>query len=265
MSQQNVDATRRAAEAWNSGGIEAILQFYSEDAIWYPFPDSPDIASGFHGHDAIRELMKGWTDSFDDYSVVADEIRDYGEKVVVLGEMAGHIKGSSIPVRQPLGIVAWDFRGDQIGRASFFPSWEEALEAVQSRENVEVIRGMYERWFQGDPSLFEAFDPEIELHPDPSADWVGVDDVYRGHAGIRSYMRQVYEALEDYRPEVEELRDVGDKVLTLAIEHGRGRGSGAVVEARQTAHVWTMRANRAIRGDLYLDRSRALDALGLTE
>ena len=134
-----------------------------------------------------------------------------------------------------------------------------------SQENVEIIRRMYERWLQDDASLFDAFDQEIELHPDPAADWVGVNDIYRGPDGVRSYMAQVYEAFEDYRPEVEELLDAGDKVITLAIEHGRGRGSGATVEARHTAHVWTMRANKAIRLDLYLDRARALEAAGLEE
>ena len=134
-----------------------------------------------------------------------------------------------------------------------------------SQGNVEMVRRMYERWLQGDASLFDAIDEEIELHPDPAADWVGVDDTYRGHAGVRSYMAQVYEAFEDYRPEVEELLDAGDKVITLAIEHGCGRGSGATVEARRTAHVWTMRANKAIRLDLYLDRAKALEAVGLRE
>jgi len=134
-----------------------------------------------------------------------------------------------------------------------------------SRENVAVIRRMYERWLHDDPSLFDAFDPEIELHPDPAADWVGVDDVYRGHDGVRRYMAQVYEAFEDYRPEVEDLLDTDDKVITLAIEHGRGRGSGATVEAHRTAHVWTMRENKAVRLDLYLDRTKALDAVGLSE
>lgn len=129
-----------------------------------------------------------------------------------------------------------------------------------SQENVEVIRRMYERWLEDDASVFEAFDAEIEVHPDPAADWVGVNEVYRGHDGLRSYMAHVYDAFEDYRPEVEELLDLGDQVITLAIEHGRGRGSGAAVEARKTAHVWTMRAGKAIRLDLYLDREEALKA-----
>jgi ketosteroid isomerase-like protein len=134
-----------------------------------------------------------------------------------------------------------------------------------SQEDVETIRRMYECWLQDDARLFDALDPEIELRPDPAADWVGINDIYRGHDGVRSYIAQVYEAFEDYRPEVERLIDAGDKVITLAIEHGRGRGSGATVEARRTAHVWTMRANKAIRLDLYLDRAEALEAAGLRE
>ena len=134
-----------------------------------------------------------------------------------------------------------------------------------SVENVEIIRRVYERWLQNDPALFDALDREIELHPDPAADWVGVNDVYRGHDGVRRYMTQVYEAFEDYRPEVEDLLAAGDMVVTLAIEHGRGKASGATVEARRTAHVWTMRASKAIRLDLYLDRAKALEATGLEE
>ncbi len=40
------------------------------------------------------------------------------------------IKGSDVPVRQPMGSVNWDFRDGVIGRAPFFPSWEAALEAA---------------------------------------------------------------------------------------------------------------------------------------
>jgi ketosteroid isomerase-like protein len=134
-----------------------------------------------------------------------------------------------------------------------------------SQTNVEIISRMYDRWLHGDPAVFDAFHEEIEVHPDPEADWVGVNDVYRGHEGLRRYMAQVYEAFDDYRPEVEDFLTAGDKVITLAVEHGRGRGSGARVEARQTAHVWTMRAKKAVRLDLYLDRERALEAVGLSE
>jgi ketosteroid isomerase-like protein len=109
MSQENVEVARKLADAWNSGGVEALLASYPEDVVWYPFPDAPENASGFHGHDGIRDVMGGWSDSFDDYTAVFDEIRDLGDTVVLLG-------------------------GGRIGKQSFFPSWEEALEAVGLRE-----------------------------------------------------------------------------------------------------------------------------------
>ena len=132
-----------------------------------------------------------------------------------------------------------------------------------SQDNVEIIRGTYTAWLAGDfAAALATLDEDIEVHPDPEAAWVGIGDVYRGHDGIRSYLRLVYEVFEEYRPEVEQLIDAGDRVLTLAIEHGRGRGSGAEVKAQKTAHVWTLRDGRAVRLDLYLDRDRAVKAVG---
>ena len=133
-----------------------------------------------------------------------------------------------------------------------------------SADDVQTIRRMYEAWIAGDEeAVYAVLDDEILLNPDPEAFWVGVNEEYRGHDGVRRYMTAVYEAFEDYRPEVEEIRDSGEgRVLTLAIEHGRGRGSGAEVEARRTAHLWTMRDGRAVRLDLFLDRERALEAVG---
>jgi ketosteroid isomerase-like protein len=131
-------------------------------------------------------------------------------------------------------------------------------------ENVDIVRRIYDAWLAGDfHAVYAALDASIELNPDPEATWVGIGQVYRGHDGMRSYMSSVYEAFEDYRPEVEQLIDAGDQVLTLAIEHGRGRGSGAEVQANKTAHLWTMRDGKAIRLDLYLNRNEALEAAGL--
>ena len=95
---------------------------------------------------------------------------------------------------------------------------------------------------------------------------MGIGETYDGHEGIRRYMSAMYEAFADYRPEVEDIVDVGDgRVLTLAIEHGRGRGSGAEVESARTAHLWTLRDGKAVQLDLFLDRGRAYAAVGLSE
>ena len=134
-----------------------------------------------------------------------------------------------------------------------------------SGENVETIRRLYEAWLADDyDTVFQTYHPDIRLNADPEASWVGIGETYEGHAGLRRYMAAVYEAFEDYRPEVEELLDIGDgRVLTLAIEHGRGRGSGAEVMHRRTAHLWTLRDGKAVQIDLFLDRDRAFEAVGL--
>ena len=73
----------------------------------------------------------------------------------------------------------------------------------------------------------------------------------------------VFSTFDNYRPEVEQITDVGGgRVLTLAIEHGVGRGSGARVQAARTAHLWTLRDGKAVQVDLFLDRSQAAAAIG---
>ena len=136
-----------------------------------------------------------------------------------------------------------------------------------SRENVEIVRRIYDAWMADDyETVFSTFDPDVRLNPDPEAWWVGMDEDYLGRDGVRRYMRAVYESFEDYRPEVEEIVDAGGgRVLTLAIEHGRGRGSGAEVQAHRTAHLWTLRDGKAVRLDLFMDRERAVEAAGLGE
>jgi ketosteroid isomerase-like protein len=136
-----------------------------------------------------------------------------------------------------------------------------------SQENVETIRRLYDAWLADDyETVFQTYDPKIRLNPDPEAAWVGIDEEYVGHAGVRRYMAAVYEAFEGYRPEVEDIFGLSDgRVLTLAVEHGRGRISGAPTEASRTAHLWTLRSGKAIQLDLFLDRSRALETVGLSE
>ena len=128
--KENAELVSKATDAFNSGGAEAMLPFYAEDVVWYPFPDNPDSSGGFHGHDGIRELLGNWNDSLDDFTVVVHEIRDLGDTVVLLGEISGVIKGTNVPIRQPMGKVASDFRGGRIGRTRFFSSWEESLQAA---------------------------------------------------------------------------------------------------------------------------------------
>lgn len=134
-----------------------------------------------------------------------------------------------------------------------------------SSRDVAIIRRLYDAWKADDyETVFATYDPDIRIKPDPEAWWVGVDENYRGHDGMRRYMSGVYEAFAEYRPEVERIVDAGDgRVLALAVEHARGKGSGAEVTSFKTAHLWTLRDGKAVQVDLFMDRERALEAAGL--
>ena len=58
------------------------------------------------------------------------EIRDLQGQVLVLTEMTGRTKDSSVSVRQRVGLVVAGFSDGTITEVRSFSSWQEALEAV---------------------------------------------------------------------------------------------------------------------------------------
>jgi ketosteroid isomerase-like protein len=129
MSQENVELVRQAYEAFAAGGVDATALSFAPDAIHHAFPEWV-TQSEYRGPDGLRTLLAEWTDNFDDFEFDVRELRDCGDSVVMLGETVGRIKGSGVPIRQPVGTVWSDFRDGQIGQSRSFLTWHEALAAV---------------------------------------------------------------------------------------------------------------------------------------
>jgi hypothetical protein len=66
--------------------------------------------------------------------VACGGVREVGDRVLLLGETFGRIKGSAVPIRQPLGAVYSHFRDGQIGEGRNFLTWDQAREAAGLRE-----------------------------------------------------------------------------------------------------------------------------------
>jgi uncharacterized protein len=131
-----------------------------------------------------------------------------------------------------------------------------------SQENVDLARIGYDAFARRDlDAVFELFDPEIEAHDPPEMPDAAT---HRGHEAVRRDWEQTYDLFEDFSIEVEETLDRGDDVIVFLRYRGRGRESGAEVEAAMT-HVWTVRDGKAIRLRQFLDREKALATLGLSE
>jgi uncharacterized protein len=133
-----------------------------------------------------------------------------------------------------------------------------------SQQNVDTVRAIIKTFNRGDIRGFLAL-----CHPDIEWDLSRrlIDpEIYHGHEGVARFVEQQREAWEELPAmEAEDLIDAGDQVVAFLRVHGRGKGSGAPVEAR-IAQVWTIRDEKATRLVYYGDRTtEALSAVGLAE
>jgi ketosteroid isomerase-like protein len=102
--------------------------------------------------------------------------------------------------------------------------------------------------------------PDFELVPPP----IYPDtEVTVGLEGFDAFMRMLTEVWEEWRFEIEQMEDAGERVLVLLTLHARGRESGAVAEV-SAAHVVTFRGERVARLEVFVDREEARAAAGLS-
>jgi ketosteroid isomerase-like protein len=126
-----------------------------------------------------------------------------------------------------------------------------------SREDVELVRRLYEAWLAGDQeTALAGIDPDIEwVEPEENPDAGN----WRGPEGVRESFEKWTEPFENYRLEVREFVDLDPCVLAVCRQHARGRGSGVEVDS-DIWHLWTLRDGRAVRAEMFLRREDALRA-----
>lgn len=134
--------------------------------------------------------------------------------------------------------------------------------------NVELVGRSYRMLAElredpdgpGDRLLRELADERFELHL--PATYPEGEQVFRGRNGLKRWTAVTKEVWDEWRFEVERYIDVGDRVIALVHVVAEGGLSGVHLE-RDTAHVWTLADGKVTRCEVFLDRTEALEALGL--
>jgi ketosteroid isomerase-like protein len=132
-----------------------------------------------------------------------------------------------------------------------------------SQETVELARGVMAALGRRDlETLIDSADPEVEWHSFFAQ--LGEGGVYRGHVGTREYMRDLGDAWEIVRADVDDAIAVGDVAVLVGRIHYRGKGSGIETE---TAAGWMLkfRHGKVIRFRAFREPEEALEAAGLRE
>jgi ketosteroid isomerase-like protein len=131
-----------------------------------------------------------------------------------------------------------------------------------SRENVEVVVGLFEsvntRDFKRVMDTY-ADDVVLELH----GTLIGLgDEGAVGKEAVGEWFGEWFRTFDrDYRFEIEETRDWGDRVFLVATHHGHGRASGTPV-TQSTAYVYEVRDGKVVRCDVWATAAEALEAAG---
>lgn len=133
-----------------------------------------------------------------------------------------------------------------------------------SQDNVEVTRTILATAAGPDRirGMIEYFAADVEWETDPTAPEPGT---YKGRPAVQTYLEGLSQGFGDLRFEVHELRELDDEhVFAETTAHGSGGISGAEVELPWCFLV-TLRDGKAARIRSFLDRERALAAVGLRE
>jgi ketosteroid isomerase-like protein len=145
-----------------------------------------------------------------------------------------------------------------------------------SRENVEIVRALFDPfdgvdvteidW--GSEAIREILErthaPDVELRTLESAIGTGPSRFYSGWDGLVRYLREWFEPFSDYRMDLLDYIDAGNRVIVPIKARGVGSGSGIRVDMALTL-AYELRGGLITRIDQYDTVEDALEAAGLSE
>jgi ketosteroid isomerase-like protein len=127
-----------------------------------------------------------------------------------------------------------------------------------SQENVEVVRRAFATFNA------RAVDDLVGLS-DPDSEWLPFRAqlegmVYRGHAGIRQFVRDMDDDWEAFRIDPVEFHDRDDRIVVIGHVQALGRTSGVDVDS-EAGFLFELRAGLIMRVVSYSDPAAALEAV----
>ena len=93
-----------------------------------------------------------------------------------------------------------------------------------------------------------------------SLPWGGT---FHGHEGVREFLAKVFEQPAEFRRELGEYLDVGDRVVVLLRQMGRPKGGNTEYDVPEV-HVWTVRNGKIVDFEGYFDTATVLRTLQLS-
>ena len=132
MSQANVEIVRRLFDAAARRDTDTVFDIYDPYIVWDASRTERGAITGkvVQGREGLLKWLREWYDPWETVDDILEELIDAGQqRVVSVMVQRGRGRVSRVEVENRLGTV-WTVQDGKVIRAVWFPSREDALEAV---------------------------------------------------------------------------------------------------------------------------------------
>jgi ketosteroid isomerase-like protein len=129
-----------------------------------------------------------------------------------------------------------------------------------SSRNVGVVRGFNDALAQGDVGgMLDFLDPQLEWRAPESVPWGGT---FHGREGFREFVGKLLDQPVEFRREMLEYLDAGERIVVLLRQMGRRKGSDTEYDVPEV-HIWTIRDGKIVDFEGSFDTATVLRTLQL--
>ena len=129
MSDENVEIIRRAHEAVNRVGVDALLELIHPDFEAIISPELSVEPDTYRGREGMRRYFAGFEGVMKDVSFHPEELIGVGDKVFAAMLLSATGVGTGIEVKQ-LTYQVWTLRDGKALRVDTYKERSDALEAA---------------------------------------------------------------------------------------------------------------------------------------
>src|SRR6202051_1812638 len=94
MSHENVEIAKGVVDAFNRRDVEGFFALAASEFEWFPAMAGTVEGGGYRGREGIEKYLADIGEAWEEYRVLAEEFRDLGDRVVMLGRIEGRGRGS---------------------------------------------------------------------------------------------------------------------------------------------------------------------------
>ncbi|HEY2180099.1 MAG TPA: nuclear transport factor 2 family protein [Solirubrobacteraceae bacterium] len=128
-TSENVQTVKRGIDAYNERDIDRLYELAIADFEWVPAIVARFEGESVRGRDGMEAYFREVEETWGVYRLIADEVRDLGDQVLVIGRIELRGRASGLPTDTPWGCV-FHFRDGKLARAQAYLDHGDAKRAA---------------------------------------------------------------------------------------------------------------------------------------